>query len=184
MGSKKLILSIKWPMCAYFIHPVWSDSMDRKVFACKNLKLDDEVVWQLDKLHRLEVLDLSFNMITLDIPVRLPFSKNLYTIILKNNQISDKGAVKLAEAIGLCKNLQELDLGINYIEDEGASNLADALGTCRFLTSLDMSHNQIGEAGFDALVEHLSRTEIPLSVAFHGNEHGDDVDENLLKVRS
>ena len=55
---------------------------------------------------------------------------------LYGNQIGDKGAIAIAEALKVNGALTELSLGSNRLGDQGATAIADALKVNGALTSL------------------------------------------------
>ena len=63
---------------------------------------------------------------------------SLTTLSLYNNNISDVGAMTLAEALRTNTTLTNLDLSFNIIHAKGAKALADALRTNTTLTALDV----------------------------------------------
>ena len=77
--------------------------------------------------------------------------KHVEFLALNSNQIGDKGAKALADAIHL-QHLTHLDLSRNKIGAEGAKALAYA-SHLQHLTHLDLSRNKIGAEGAKALAQ-------------------------------
>lgn len=76
--------------------------------------------------------------------------ESLLKLQLRNHNVTDKGAFKLASALGgpAGDELQVLDLGGNQIGDQGACELAKALLIPNgVLRTLDLSKNSVGDAG-------------------------------------
>ena len=77
------------------------------------------------------------------------------SLSLRNNNISDGGAVALAQALHHNITLKELDLSTNNIIDGGAVALAQALHHNSTLKELDLSTNNISDGGAVALAQAL-----------------------------
>ena len=87
-------------------------------------------------------------------------------INLQCNNISDGGAVALAQALQHNSALEELNLSNNNISDAGAVALAQALHHSSTLKWLNLINNNISDAGAEALAEalhHNSGLELNLS---------------------
>lgn len=87
-------------------------------------------------------------------------NSTLTSLSLRNNKITDKGAVRIAKNLGdvdqPCPVI--LNLSFNRIGDEGAKALAKALRYNRSLLSLSVACNNIGDEGCAALASSLLNT--------------------------
>ena len=81
-------------------------------------------------------------------------------IYLDNNQITDAGAIKLAEMLPSSK-LTFLNLGGNEITDAGAKKLAEMLPSSK-LTKLDLNSNKITDAGAIKLAKMLPSSKLTM----------------------
>ena len=72
-------------------------------------------------------------------------NETLRKLGLRDNKISDEGARALTEALKENKSLEELRLNYNKISDEGAIALAEALKENKTLRKLDLRENDISE---------------------------------------
>ena len=79
----------------------------------------------------------------------------LWWLNLSNNSISDAGAVALAQALHHNSTLLWLYLSNNSVSDAGAVALAQALHHNSTLRELDLSNNSISDAGAVALAQAL-----------------------------
>ena len=80
--------------------------------------------------------------------------KNDYTLQelnLSHNDITCRGAKKLAEAIKINKVLHTLDVSFNNISDNGAIAIGNCLKDNCTLKELDLSHNLITREGTKAV---------------------------------
>ncbi|XP_028911369.1 leucine-rich repeat-containing protein 71 [Ornithorhynchus anatinus] len=84
---------------------------------------------------------------------------NLQHVSLRNNALSERGALLLGRALASPRasnrTLVSLNLGYNRIGDAGAAHLAQALRLNRSLLSLSLAHNGIGDAGALRLAQVL-----------------------------
>ena len=107
----------------------------------------------------IETLDLEGNNITADgaraISLVLDADTPLKTLILKENQIGDKGVEHLAVVLSSGSNahLERLDLTNNRIEEKGARSYATALANVTKIVDVELDDNRIGNAGTAALLE-------------------------------
>ena len=85
----------------------------------------------------------------------LHHNSTLEMLHLSNKNISDAGAVALAEALHHNSTLVDLDLSKNNISDGGAVALAQALHHNSTLKRLDLSNNNISDGGAVALAQAL-----------------------------
>ena len=92
---------------------------------------------------------------------------------LVNNQIGDKGAALIADALKKNTTLKKLYLGKNKIGDEGAALIADALKKNTTLTALGLYGNQIGDEGASALADALKKNTTLTSLGLYDNQIGD-----------
>ncbi|CAF0793375.1 unnamed protein product [Adineta steineri] len=97
----------------------------------------------------------------------------LTQLYLWNNQIGDKGAQALGEALQKNTTLTQINLSDNGIGDEGAQALGQALQKSITLTQLNLSKNQIGYKGGQALGEALQRNTTLTQLNLHNNQIGD-----------
>ena len=73
----------------------------------------------------------------------------------RNINITNEGAIKIAEAIKVNKTLQKLDFSGNNISDHGAAAISDALKSNNSLQILNMSFNKITSKGAIKIVEAI-----------------------------
>ena len=85
----------------------------------------------------------------------LHHNSTLYWLNLPNNSIGDAGAVALAQPLHHNSTLNVLDLSNNSISDAGAVALAKALHHNSTLKQLSLSNNSISDAGAAALAQAL-----------------------------
>ena len=115
------------------------------------LKNDDSNLAQLNlSRHSLNDEDIA------TLVVCLKGNTHLQLLCLCENDIGDKGATLLAQAIAQCPNLRFLDVSVNNIGDVGAS----ALFSIKHLRHLDISANNISDLSAQKLLEHKSIVEI------------------------
>ena len=86
------------------------------------------------------------------------------------NNISDTGAVALAQALRDNSTLLWLDLSNNNISDGGAVALAQALHHNSTLNGLDLSNNNISDAGAVALAQALHHNSTLELLNLYGND--------------
>lgn len=79
------------------------------------------------------------------------------------------------------RNLRTLDLGFNRITDKGATLLAKALEQNCSLESLYLSGNEIGPAGVQALAQALATNTTLKSLHLSGNNIGEDGAKDLAE---
>lgn len=108
------------------------------------------------------VLELGGNEITENVAPALATCirsmKHLTRLNLMENELKDKGAVTVSNAIkdGL-DNLRELDLSVNELGRVGALAAAQAVASKSDFKSLNLNGNQISEQGIEALREVLAK---------------------------
>ncbi|GBG35039.1 Protein kinase, putative, partial [Hondaea fermentalgiana] len=93
---------------------------------------------------------------------------------LAKNDIGDKGATALANALASYETLQTLNLGGNKIGDEGTTALANALASYESLQTLNLGGNNIGDEGAMALANALANNESLHTLHLGGNNIGDE----------
>ena len=103
----------------------------------------------------------------------LHHNSTLTDLYLSNNSISDAGAVALAEALHHNSTLTQLDLSNNSISDAGAVALAQALHHNSTLTQLYLSNNSISDAGAVALAEALHHNSTLTQLYLYNNSISD-----------
>ena len=81
--------------------------------------------------------------------------KNVRTLNMTTNNITERGAATLAEMLKENRTLEQLDVNHNSIGDGGATALAEMLKENRTLQQLNVSLNSIGVGGATALAEML-----------------------------
>ncbi|XP_005795933.2 protein NLRC5-like isoform X3 [Xiphophorus maculatus] len=81
----------------------------------------------------------------------LPGWKDLRTISLSKNLVSDPSGEKLLEALSGCRHLEELHLSSNHIGDLTAARMALVLPSMSRLSVLDISENHVGNEGLFSL---------------------------------
>jgi len=72
---------------------------------------------------------------------------------LSRNEITERGAVQLAQVLSHTVGIQELVLGSNRISDGGMSTLAHVLRDLPSLTYIDLRTNRVGSNGAEWLAE-------------------------------
>ena len=96
---------------------------------------------------------------------------DISTINLRGNGLGDDGATLMAVALELKESpLRVLSLWSNDISDAGAIKLADALAVNTSLTTLDLAGNSIGEAGADRLTAAVARNRRLASLDLRNND--------------
>ncbi|KAH7688384.1 Non-specific serine/threonine protein kinase protein, partial [Dioscorea alata] len=117
---------------------------------------------ELSSLRRLEILDLSFNMFTGDIPSMIKEWNSLTEISVSNNELSS------TSFIGLCalKKLQSLDLSHNKFKGD----LPLCIRNLSYLNFFDISNNQLESNFLTTFLENLTKLEYVLASNndFHG----------------
>lgn len=84
------------------------------------------------------------------------FNPNLLkNLSIYGDQITDVGAIKIAQSLNGNTTLVNLVLSCNKIGDAGAKALAEWIGSNTTLEYLDLSQNQISNIGFEALCSAL-----------------------------
>jgi hypothetical protein len=110
-----------------------------------------------------EKLDLSRNKLRDEdagLFARLIANQNLKSLVLRENNIGDAGALEIAVALRQNNTLDLLDLKSNAIGSDGASALADALVLANdSLKVLDLGCNLICVDGATSIAEMLTRNE-------------------------
>ncbi|CAF3717566.1 unnamed protein product [Adineta steineri] len=92
---------------------------------------------------------------------------------LYENQIGDKGAQYLGEALQNNKVLTILNFSSNRIGDKGAQYLGEALHNNKALTELELCENQIGDKGTQYLGEALKKNTALAKLNLSSNQIGD-----------
>merc|ERR1712014_545943 len=95
------------------------------------------------------------------------------------NAISDKGAARIAEALGKYRDLVELNLAYNRIGTVGAESIAMVLADnkAKALEVLDLQRNVIGREGSAALKEAAASRQ-GLKLNLEGNNDWSLKDQN------
>mmetsp|Transcript_13277 Transcript_13277/g.30218 ORF Transcript_13277/g.30218 Transcript_13277/m.30218 type:complete len:659 (+) Transcript_13277:80-2056(+) len=81
----------------------------------------------------------------------------LHSLQLRGNEISDAGAIKIAEALQTQRSLLKLDFSDNMLRGAGASGLADTADVHVKLKSLWVGRNRIGDMGAVAIASSAAR---------------------------
>lgn len=140
--------------------------------------INDDGLKNLRNLRKLEIINFSWNQITVAGIVSLQNMINLKELYLENNLLDDSGAKYIGkhfrslQILNLSKNeisndgasiigrnllnLKVLDLSINNITENGVIAIAENLLKLQYL---DLSDNKIGDEGADAIGEHLKELE-------------------------
>ncbi|KAG6543537.1 hypothetical protein Mapa_015031 [Marchantia paleacea] len=152
-----------------------------------DLGMEDEGVAALAKAltgcaPNLRVLDLGGNEIG---PKSAPFlaaciktKQALITLNLAENELKDKGAVIVCEAIKEGHtSLKELDLSSNELTRVGAVAAAEAVANKSALTKLNLDANRISEAGIVALKEALDKGVAGQKVLASLDDNGEEDDD-------
>lgn len=79
------------------------------------------------------------------------FPENVKVLLLRNNDITSKGASFIATFLSKNDTITCLDLSDNNVGDDGALALAKMLQSNKTLKDLDLFNNGIGKKGGDAL---------------------------------
>lgn len=112
-----------------------------------------------DSWLNLQSLDLSYNFLTVSaIKLILQTCRDRYSIKdlrLSGCQVSNDGAIAIAEALIQDNHISNLELAYNVIQDKGAKALAEALKRNKSLTSLNLRQNRINQDGGKALANML-----------------------------
>ena len=103
----------------------------------------------------------------------LHHNSTLERLYLFNNSISDAGAVALAQVLHHNSTLERLYLFNNSISDAGAVTLAQALHHNSILKELDLSKNSIGDGGAVALAQALHHNSTLKGVDLSSNNISD-----------
>ena len=82
-------------------------------------------------------------------------NRTLQQLNVSHNSIGHGGATALVEILKENRTLQQLTVSSNFIGDEGATTLAEMLKENRTLQQLNISMNSIGDGGATALAEML-----------------------------
>lgn len=99
---------------------------------------------------------------------------NIINLCLTNNNIEDKGTIKIAKALKENTSLKVLYLNFNYIKNAGAVALSNALKINKSLTFLDVSSNKIQQEGAIAFFQALQLNKIINSFSIRDNRIGDN----------
>ncbi|KAG0624418.1 hypothetical protein M758_3G246100 [Ceratodon purpureus] len=115
------------------------------------------------------VLELGGNEITEKVTPALATCirsmKHLTRLNLMENELKDKGAVTVSNAIKDSVNdLRELDLSVNELGRVGAVAAAQAVANKSEFKSLNLNGNQISEQGIEALREALTKGVVGVTV--------------------
>lgn len=116
----------------------------------------------LPTLPALKVVSIEGNAIPGSEPFADLLNKDLQIqhLSLRNNQITDIGAVKIGESLGSASvaspELLTLNLGFNHIGDVGAKSIAEGLRMNRVLTHLSLASNIITDIGAKAFATSLN----------------------------
>ena len=106
---------------------------------------------------RLPRFDTDNEDITNCLAESLNSNNTLTTLRIRNNSVSDGGAVSIAKALYNNSALTTLDISINSISDRGAVCIAEMLKSNKTLQKVDLSYNYIiGNEGQMALQEASS----------------------------
>ena len=92
---------------------------------------------------------------------------------LTSNNIGDRGAAAIAEALKSNTELTSLHLGYNTIGPSGAAALAEALKSNTALTKLWLHDNKIGDSGSVAIAEALKSNTVLTELRLDSNNIGD-----------
>lgn len=100
-------------------------------------------------------------------------NNTLQTLCLCGNQIGDRGAYWIAQAMKMNRHLADLDLSSNVISSEGAMFLADMLPCCNLVTFILNGNNveTIGAFAIAAASQYSRSLEV---LGLCGNNIGDD----------
>lgn len=79
----------------------------------------------------------------------------LHTLNIGNNDISDRGATAIANALHINVNLTKVDISSNRITDEGGMALAEALQKNRHLVHLNLAENSLSLQSCLALIRRI-----------------------------
>lgn len=126
--------------------------------------------------HNLQVLDLSFNNLSVSGINNLMFIPNLRQLNLEKNELT-----ALPENLGGFYNLEELNLRDNkFTSDKNASTLWGALATIPKLKVLNISYNKLRGIHTEKLVAGNFKVLEVLDISFNAVEH----QHNLICARN
>eukprot|EP00927_Polykrikos_kofoidii_P072507 TRINITY_DN68615_c0_g1_i1.p1 TRINITY_DN68615_c0_g1~~TRINITY_DN68615_c0_g1_i1.p1 ORF type:complete len:331 (+),score=47.91 TRINITY_DN68615_c0_g1_i1:95-994(+) len=136
------------------------------------------VVKGLEMNPQITDLDLGSNQLLDDYigPIMTALNKPKKVMVLKINNcdITERGAVFVARALGTLSTLTSLALHDNQIGDSGASLIANALERNRSLKTLNIDNNGIGNMGVTSMADVLHTNSTLTSLSLDGNDIGDE----------
>jgi len=92
----------------------------------------------------------------------------LEKLVIRENKLSDEGAVIISEGIASTNTLKKLDIAANNITETGAEAIAEGLIYNTSLEVLDMNSNIIGEDGAIAIVKAIANNETLKELILYG----------------
>ena len=84
-------------------------------------------------------------------------NSTLTELNLSISKITDKGEMRLAEAIQVNTTLQELNISKNWISEEGVMRIVEACTINRTLHKLVCTHNNLSKSGLAAINEYIRK---------------------------
>ena len=124
-----------------------------------------------------QVIDLSDNNIgdkgAEEIAEALKANKSVTRIDLSGNEIGNSGALDIAEALKANNSVTEIDLSCNEIGEKGALEIAEALKANKSVTRIDLSGNEIGNSGALDIAAALEANKSVTTISLACNEIGD-----------
>ena len=124
-----------------------SDGLTAKIYNTRTPGIIEETLWSIkdhDPDHRVTLLSDC-----------LKKDDTLLKLNLHKQNITNKGAKKIGEAIQVNTTLQHLDIGGNTISDDGAAAISDGLKTNSSLQTLHMWGNKITSEGAKKVSEAI-----------------------------
>ena len=105
----------------------------------------------------------------------IQFSRNLQWLSLLLNNVTEKGALRLAEALskstllGFSIYATQLDLHDCCIGDSGAEHFASALESCQNLTSICIAQNGVTNLGLEKILRGVAVNPVITFMDLHSN---------------
>ena len=138
----------------------------------------------IHELPLLKVLDLSYNALRdCDVcQVQFGLLKQLQFIVLKENNITYKGAEHLSRELKECKYLRCIDLYSNNIGNKGLIALCDVFRDLKYIEELNFWECKITNEGFDEFVKVIRNGSLNVleRVVFKYNEINSNNNNNVV----
>ncbi|KAF0975939.1 hypothetical protein FDP41_005266 [Naegleria fowleri] len=109
-------------------------------------------------------------------------TKNLSSIILSNNELTDESLTALSKAIKDSKSISLIDLSSNQISDQGTEDLASVLVRNTTLKTILLDKNEIYDNGAIALAESILNGSLVERLSLNDNHIGNKGAEQLART--